>query len=59
MIKLLVEEYCHECPEFYPEKVGGEAFYGDNELIYMSDTIVRCDNYKKCGIIKKHQEKQK
>lgn len=59
MIKLLVEDYCHTCPEFYPEKIGGEALYSYDDLIHISDIIVKCDNYDKCCIIKKHLEKQK
>lgn len=57
MIKLNVEEYCHTCPEFYPEKVGGEVYYAEGEVIYINDTFVRCDNYDKCQRIKKHLEK--
>lgn len=59
MIKLLVEDYCHECPEFYPEKIGGDAFYSEDDLVYISDVIIRCDNYERCCIIKKHLEAQK
>lgn len=58
MIKLLVEDYCHECPEFYPEKVGGDALYSEANLVHITDIIVKCDNYDKCCIIKEHLDKQ-
>ena len=59
MIKLLVEDYCHECPEFYPEKHGGEILYAEADRVHITDTIIRCDNYDKCCLIKKHLEKQR
>lgn len=43
MIKLLVEDYCHECPEFYPEKTGGEAYYASYQLVYLNDCIITCN----------------
>lgn len=59
MIKLLVEDYCHECPEFYPEKIGGEAYYAGDQLMHLNDCVVTCNEHDRCQRIKKHLEKQK
>ena len=59
MIKLLVEDYCHECPEFYPEKIGGEVLYANGDVVTVGTTFVVCDDREKCQRIKKHLEEQK
>ena len=59
MIKLLVEDYCHNCPEFYPEKVGGEVLYANGDIVGVSTTFIMCDNYEKCQRIKQHLEKNR
>lgn len=58
MIKLLIEDYCHECPEFEPVKVGGHAFYNlDGNVVHLEDTKVMCEHVDRCNMIKKHLEK--
>lgn len=60
MIKLLVEDYCHGCPEFEPVKVGGRAYLDINgEIVYLEDTKVMCEHDTRCQRIKKHSEAQK
>ena len=60
MIKLLVEDYCHECLEFEPIKVGGHAYYDlDGNIVYLEDTKVMCEHDTRCHRIKKHLEKHK
>ena len=59
MIKLLVESYCHGCPEFYPEKQGGEAYYGNGEIVHLNDIVIKCSEHDRCQRIKKHLEAQK
>lgn len=60
MIKLLVESYCHECPEFEPVKVGGRAYLDINgEIVYLEDIKVMCEHKTRCCMIKEHLEKQK
>lgn len=47
MIKLDVEEYCHDCPAF-------EIFTLSS---IRNDYIIRCKNKRVCDLIKKHLEK--
>lgn len=61
MIKLLVEDYCHECPEFYPEKIyDSDAYreFGPN-VGNMYDTYVACEYRKRCRTIAKYMEKNR
>ena len=51
MIKLDVEEYCHDCPFFEAVNAGGiETYYaGEEEKNYIyGDIIVQCKNKAKC-----------
>lgn len=47
MIKLDIQEYCHNCPSFEPEKV----MVRNPFEIY---TFVQCENRGKCGAIAEH-----
>ena len=58
MIRLDVEKYCEQCLDFnpditYPSRSGKD--YGD---LVLSDTIVRCENRKRCANIKRYLEQQ-
>jgi hypothetical protein len=44
MIKLDIQDYCHNCPDFEPEKVVIKTF----SEVY---TFVQCENIGKCGAI--------
>lgn len=46
MIRLCVEDYCQDCPEFEPETSTVEVydFISDEHL----DTIVHCEHQKRC-----------
>lgn len=68
MIKLEVEPYCHECPDFDPDLQRPEQEVinyrepGSKRLISyvrISDTIVRCKNRIRCQKIQEYLEKQK
>ena len=51
MIKLDVEEYCHDCPFFEAVTVGevGTYYAGQEKKIYIyGDIIVQCENKDKC-----------
>lgn len=58
MIKLDVEEYCHECRAFEPftDVVEVHKFSYDDPM--MRTTIVRCENFKRCRQIEKYLRKQ-
>lgn len=46
MIRLQVEEYCHNCKEFEP--VAHKSILHANFSDIMVETIVRCKNCDKC-----------
>lgn len=51
MIKLDIQEYCHNCPDFEPEKVVIKTF-GEKF------TFVHCENRGKCINIAAHIKKE-
>lgn len=61
MIKLLIEDYCHECPEFEPIKVGGHAYLAidGGDVVHLEDTKVMCEHATMCHRIKKHLEEKR
>lgn len=63
MIRLEVEEYCSQCPEFTPDVDKNEETlqYQDfklmiNETIRRCNTIVRCKHATRCAEIKLYLE---
>lgn len=53
MIKLEVKEYCHKCPSFVAEVESpliAESLTGEFNIAF-GDTVVKCKNASKCGII--------
>lgn len=48
MIKVEVKEYCESCTEFDPDVEYPTNFYANSEVAYMTDTIVRCKDRRKC-----------
>lgn len=54
MIKLQVEEYCHDCPEFEAESE--ELYYMNNGELEVS-TFVSCMHKNKCYRIKNYIER--
>ena len=66
MIKLKVEEYCHNCPDFEADVTKTDKVYASNydwltdsrvELT-RSDTIVTCAHANRCRAVKRYLEKQ-
>ena len=59
MIRLEIEEYCHECLDFNPNVIPGHREpngYGSG--YFMTDTIVECKNRNRCVGIKRYLERQ-
>lgn len=58
MIRIEVEEYCHNCLDFSPDITKPErvitALYGE----HWTDTIIRCEYRKRCEAIKKYLIRQ-
>ena len=55
MIKLDVQEYCHECPYFEAEMVPGYCNKriggGAVEMVPSGDTLVKCKNWLMCRLV--------
>ena len=51
MIRLDVEDYCQDCPEFEAEVLKDRKFYGFTEG---TDTIIRCEHYIRCQRMEKY-----
>lgn len=57
MIKLEVANYCHPCRFFEPEVIGPDVSYSGDDIVYQSDTIVRCANHSRCETLFEQFEK--
>ena len=57
MIRLTVEDYCQNCPEFKPycNKFESET-YCDNRPVHNVDTFVKCKKRHVCACIKEYIE---
>lgn len=59
MIRLNVEEYCHQCMDFDPDVTEPvRAFGADGKEIILTDTIVQCEHRRRCEAIKKYLIRQ-
>ena len=59
MIRISVEEYCHQCQDFVPDVIPPErAFAVDGDEIIQTDTIVQCKYRKRCMAITKYLIRQ-
>lgn len=57
MIKLDVEGYCHECPEFEATTNDNVVFYADG-MTRDCMKIVSCEHKERCGRIKRYLERK-
>lgn len=58
MICIDVKEYCSECLDFEPDIERPQKFYDAGSEICISDTIIRCENRKRCEQIKRYLERK-
>ena len=59
MIRLEVEEYCHQCLDFHPDVIEPTRAYSlDDEKNSHTDTIIMCKYRKRCAGIKRYLEQQ-
>lgn len=59
MIRLSVEDYCHQCSDFIPDVTKPErSFVAGSDEIIQSDTIVQCSYRRRCEAIKKYLIRQ-
>lgn len=57
MIKLCIEEYCHDCPRFTPEVKKDDIFF-DGRLYFETSIFIFCECRHECASIKRHIEKK-
>lgn len=57
MIKLNVEEYCHQCLDFTPDVIRSSRENNDDDQT-QSDMLVQCKYRKRCANIKRYLEHQ-
>lgn len=54
-IRLEVQPYCSECCDFEADVTKPERKRnGSDGELYLSDTIVRCKNFKRCEAIRRY-----
>ena len=58
MIRLNVEEYCHQCLDFTPDVIPPVRMLAENEEHVRTDTIIQCEYRKRCAGIKRYLEQQ-
>lgn len=56
MIKLEIENYCEECPDFDADVQKPDKYYADGKVIMVGDTIIRCEHRERCERLKKRLE---
>lgn len=62
MIKVDVEDYCHDCLSFdadvqHGEKMYKDGFYGPESVV--TDTVIRCSYRNRCRSIERYLERKK
>ena len=59
MIRINVEEYCHQCLDFNPDVIEPTRGYSvDGKQIIQTDTIVQCKYRKRCANMIRYLEQQ-
>lgn len=58
MIRLNVEEYCHQCLDFTPDVIPPARSTAENGEHIQTDTIIQCKYRKRCAGIKRFLEQQ-
>lgn len=56
MIKLEIEDYCKECPDFNEDVQKPDKYYADGEVFIVGDTVIRCEHRERCERLKKRLE---
>lgn len=58
MIRLNIEEYCHQCLDFTPDVIPPTRSADENGEHIQTDTIIQCKYRKRCAGIKRFLEQQ-
>lgn len=49
MIRIDVEEYCHQCQDFHPDVIPASKVTIGNDEVILTDTLVKCEFRKRCS----------
>ena len=59
MIRINVEEYCHQCLDFDPDVTLAKRMFTDGgDDTILTDTIIQCEHRRRCEAIKKYLIRQ-
>lgn len=59
MIRINVEEYCHQCLDFTPDVTQAKRMFTEaGDDIILTDTIIQCEYRRRCEAIKKYLVRQ-
>lgn len=58
MIRVEVEYYCSECMDFEPDVEKPQKIYSCMSEITISDTVIHCQNRKRCEHIRRYLERK-
>lgn len=58
MIKLDIQPYCQNCLNFEADVESPERAYAGSDIVYQTDTIVRCERRKYCENMKRYLERE-
>lgn len=62
MIRVEVDEYCHQCLDFSPDVIAPTRMTSwegnSHEVVTHTDTIIKCKYCKRCAGIKRYLEQQ-
>jgi hypothetical protein len=59
LIRIEVEEYCQQCADFVPDVTAPErVMIGDKEVVFQTDTVIRCEYRRRCAGITRYLEHQ-
>lgn len=58
MIRIDVEDYCHQCMDFHPDVIPPTKYWVGNEQDSVGDTIIKCEYRKRCAGIMRYLEKK-
>ena len=59
MIRLKVEDYCHECPNFNPVVKNRQGFFEIGGQFVPADQDVICENWNICRRVAKYLKRKK
>ena len=58
MIRVDVEDYCHQCLDFCPDVIKPQRMAAPGGELIFTDTVIQCENRKRCAGIRRFLEMQ-